>query len=262
MPSTFAHYHFGNLAAAGLEPALQEKLTYNRKLFLIGVHGPDVLFHFRPLFSNRINARGHAMHEESAYDFFKRCPALTAKSCDPEAARAYVLGFICHFALDSTCHGYIDRQVKELSVSHVELEMEFDKYLMRQQHLDPLQYDTTASLHADAHGGCVIAPFFHIRPEQATEAVASMKWFLTMFRTVKGTARWMILRILEALGKYEAFAGMFVTKKDNPKCITCNRILEEKLTAAAETARELINAYLEYEEKGTPLPERFHRNFK
>lgn len=262
MPSTFAHYHFGNLVLAGLNRELQEKLVYHKKLFYIGVHGPDILFHFRPVYPNRITAKGYGMHGENAYEFFAKCKRLVKNSCDEEAARAYVLGFICHFALDSTCHGYINGQVKTTGVSHVELEMEFDKYLMRQQHLDPMCYDTTASLHADDHGGCVVAPFFHIRSGQAKEAVASMKGFLTMFRTVRGPARWAVIQILKAMGKGEAFAGMFVTKKNNPKCIETNRHLEELLLGAVDTGRELITAYLDYEENGTPLPERFGRTFE
>lgn len=262
MPSTFAHYHFGNLVLAGLDTELQEKIVCSRKLFSIGVHGPDILFHFRPLYSNRINAEGHEMHARNAYPFFTACRELVASSCDPEAARAYVLGFICHFTLDSACHGYINRQVEETGVSHVELEMEFDKRLMYRQHLDPLKYDTTASLHADAHGGSVIAPFFHIRPEQAEESVASMKRFLTMFRTVRGVGRKAVLYVLDKMGKSEAFAGMFVTKEDNPKCAASNDVLEERLREAVPVARELIRAYLDWEEKGVPLPERFRRNFE
>lgn len=69
MPSTFAHYHFGNLVLAGLPPKLQERLAYNRKLFSIGLHGPDILFHFRPVFPNRIASKGYAIHGESAYGF-------------------------------------------------------------------------------------------------------------------------------------------------------------------------------------------------
>ena len=43
---------------------------------------------------------------------------------------AYLLGFICHFALDSRCHGYINEMVKETGVSHLEIEEEFEKYLL------------------------------------------------------------------------------------------------------------------------------------
>ena len=29
------------------------------------------------------------------------------------AALAYALGFVCHFALDSTCHPYVERYTRE-----------------------------------------------------------------------------------------------------------------------------------------------------
>ncbi len=262
MPSTFAHYHFGNLVLTGLEPSLQEKVTYRKSLFYIGLHGPDILFHFRPVIPNRICSKGHDMHRESAYPFFRRCRRLVARSVDPAGARAYVLGFICHFALDSTCHGYINRQVEDSGVSHAEIETEFDKYLMRQQGLDPMEYDSVTHLYSDRHVGEVIAPFFHIKPEYAAEAVKSMRGNLTMFRKVRGVARGALLWLFRAIGKYDAFAGMFVTSQDNPKCEESSLVLDGKLKEAIPVARMLIEAYLEYEEKGTPLPKRFDQDYE
>ena len=133
--------------------------------------------------------------------------------------------------------------------------------IRRRQKLDPLRFDSTFHLEADEHGGRVIAPFFHITPRQAREAVASMKGFLTMFRVVRGPLRLLVLQILEAMGKEEAFAGMFVTKRDNPKCAEVNEHLDGLMKGAVETGRELIAAYLTYQEKGTPLPQRFDRAF-
>ena len=43
---------------------------------------------------------------------------------------AYYYGFICHFALDATCHGYIEKRIHESGVSHGEIEVEFDRFLM------------------------------------------------------------------------------------------------------------------------------------
>lgn len=88
-----------------------------------------------------------------------------------------------------------------------------------------------------------------------------MKGFLTMFRVVRGPLRLLVLQILKAMGKEEAFVGMFVTKRDNPKCAEVNEHLDGLMKDAVETGRELIAAYLTYQEKGTPLPQRFDRDF-
>ena len=51
------------------------------------------------------------MHEEYA-DIFKHAVEVIEQSQNKSAARAYIYGFICHFALDSECHKYVEKMIQ------------------------------------------------------------------------------------------------------------------------------------------------------
>ena len=59
---------------------------------------------------------------------------------DKAAGRAYLYGVICHFALDSACHPYVEKMIHASGLSHSEIEMEFDRFLLTEDHRDPLSY--------------------------------------------------------------------------------------------------------------------------
>ncbi len=74
----------------------------------MGLHGPDLLFYYHAAKSNPVSALGNAMHEEPGRVFFERARGVVHEAKDRDAALAYALGFVCHFALDSTCHPYVE----------------------------------------------------------------------------------------------------------------------------------------------------------
>lgn len=53
---------------------------------------------------------------------------------------AYMLGFGCHYILDSTCHPYVNQVAKEGKISHTLLEKEFDRMLMYETGKNPLHF--------------------------------------------------------------------------------------------------------------------------
>ena len=69
------------------------------------------------------------MHGEKAREFFEKGMARVRKEKNP-ALMAYMLGFGCHYVLDSTCHPYVNQVAKEGKVSHTLLEKELDRMLM------------------------------------------------------------------------------------------------------------------------------------
>lgn len=48
-----------------------------------------------------------------------------------------------HFALDVSCHGYIDEKIAASGISHTEIEVEFDRMLMLMDGKDPLRQNLT-----------------------------------------------------------------------------------------------------------------------
>ena len=117
MPSTYAHRRFGTNVLEHLPDELRAQLEQNRELYDIGLHGPDLLFYYHAAKSNPVGALGNAMHEEPGRVFFDRARRVVHCEADRDAALAYALGFVCHFALDSTCHPYVERFTRESGVT-------------------------------------------------------------------------------------------------------------------------------------------------
>ena len=71
MPSTYAHYRFGEAVLQKLPLPQQELVAQHKNLFAIGLHGPDILFYYRPLFRNKLGRMGGILHERSGRSFFE-----------------------------------------------------------------------------------------------------------------------------------------------------------------------------------------------
>lgn len=143
MPSTYAHRRFGTNVLEHLPDELRAQLEQNRELYDIGLHGPDLLFYYHAAKSNPVGALGNAMHEEPGR-VFDRARRVVHCEADRDAALAYALGFVCHFALDSTCHPYVEQFTRESGVTHCEIETEFDNMLLRRDGYDPLKFSQPA----------------------------------------------------------------------------------------------------------------------
>ena len=61
MPTTYAHYKFGNEVISALPRPLQSSIENHRELFDIGVHGPDILFYYQPIKKNRVSGQGKCL---------------------------------------------------------------------------------------------------------------------------------------------------------------------------------------------------------
>ena len=146
MPSTYAHRRFGANVLEHLPDELRAQLEQNRELYDIGLHGPDLLFYYHAAKSNPVGALGNAMHEEPGRVFFDRARRVVHCEADRDAALAYALGFVCHFALDSTCHPYVEQFTRESGVTHCEIETEFDNMLLRRDGYDPLKFFTASHI--------------------------------------------------------------------------------------------------------------------
>ena len=48
MPSTYAHYRFGQDVLKALPAKYRDTLLQEEDLFNIGLHGPDLLFYYKP----------------------------------------------------------------------------------------------------------------------------------------------------------------------------------------------------------------------
>ena len=262
MPSTYAHRRFGAEVLEQLPDALQKRIAPYRELYDIGLHGPDLLFYYHAVRSNPVSRLGNAMHDQPGTVFFERARRVIRTAADRDAALAYGLGFLCHFALDSTCHPYVEQYVRERGVSHCEIETEFDNRLMREDGKDPLHFFTASHIHPGMERAKVIAPFY--QGVTILQIYDSMKGMLAVHRLLQVSSplkRWVVLNGMKAVGKYEGMHGLVANPEPNPACEESCRELEVCYQQAVPFAKRLIVEYCRDLESDAPLEKAYEHTF-
>ena len=117
MPTTYAHYIFGDEVLNILPQEYQNIIKRHRNIYDFGVHGPDIFFYYHGYKSNDVTKFGMTMHFEPAKIFFARAKEVYKTHEEKEMMMAYILGFLTHFTFDSFAHSYIERK-SELQISH------------------------------------------------------------------------------------------------------------------------------------------------
>lgn len=241
MPSTYTHYRFGQQVLSKLPENIQETIHKECELYNIGLHGPDLLFYYHPLSSNPVNSMGYGMHEEPGIKFFRSAAKKIARYKFPHAHLAYIYGFICHFALDMECHGYIDEKIAESSISHAEIEVEFDRRLMIHDGLNPITQVLTNHIRPGKRSARVISELFDgISSDCIYHAMKSYVFYNNLLLAPNPTKRELIYAILRLSGNYSEMHGLIVNYKANPKCRDSNKALALKYCSAVKKAVQLI----------------------
>ena len=159
MPAFYAHYKFGQMVKNKLPAKYQRLLEDYQDLYEIGLHGPDILFFYHPIIRHPITQIGVVIHHETGRVFFEHALTQMHRSAAEgdkmqKALWAYALGVVCHFALDASCHTYINHFEKTRRISHHEIEKEFEKYLMKKDGLDPFNWDFRQALSTNFRWAC------------------------------------------------------------------------------------------------------------
>ena len=92
MPANYAHYRFGKLALPKLPAEARQCIGRFRRLYDIGLHGPDIFFYYNPAIDTAVGQLGHSYHTHSGQLFF----SAACTKADSEAAKAYLLGVLGH----------------------------------------------------------------------------------------------------------------------------------------------------------------------
>lgn len=130
MPNYFAHLTFGGRVLDALPPALRGMLEGERAAFDLGCLGPDILFFYHPATRSPARLEGLEMHGRSALPVFRRLRAAVERRVP--MSRGYAAGFLCHLALDSACHPYVNALASQGGMTHLAVEAEYDRLLMEQ----------------------------------------------------------------------------------------------------------------------------------
>lgn len=124
MPCLYAHTLFGLSVRDRLPQPLAALLARHEAAFLAGLPGPDIYFFDRfppPPFRPHEKRTGNALHDAPADALFAQLLPLAAGD---EALLAYTLGFLCHYALDSAIHPFVDARYRGLDHTRFEMRLE------------------------------------------------------------------------------------------------------------------------------------------
>lgn len=222
MPANYAHYRFGKQVLPELPAGVQRSVQRFRRLFDAGLHGPDLFFFHSALIRTSAGDLGHEFHMESGRAFFTRACAQATS----EAARVYLYGVLCHYALDSLCHPFITRMDETGQAGHVPLESEFDRYLLEMDGKLPVHtWDHGKHVHL-TRGECVTVAGFYppATPGDIFWAIRFMAFSLRFLTRKNQAQTHKILKILN-------------------KKLVDTMIPEEPVTAFARMDSELLSRY-------------------
>ncbi len=171
MPAIVSHY----VLAEKVIDALQEScpwLSINRTAFLWGATGPDIFFahNILPWQSGKslrtLSTLLHGYDAEKIINFFASYAYIHKSSI----AMSYTLGFITHYAFDSTAHPYIVYAAEKLSqnrtvnsgVCHNEIEAALDTMYFRKTYHRPItSFPLTGATPYYRPANEVIAEMYH-----------------------------------------------------------------------------------------------------
>lgn len=257
MPSTYAHYKFANEVITLLPDGAQRAVKENITLYLTGCHGPDILFYYKAIKSNDVNKLGYGMHSQPAAPFFERAKGLVKEGGAPYLA--YTMGFITHFALDSTCHGYVESERKKLGITHTKLEVEFDRSLLCADGKNPVSQKLAGHISPDERCAEVIAPFFSLTPEEIKRSLKDMKRICNLFVCPGKIKRGIVKRVLKMVSAELPDQVMGV--EPDPVCDESNKKMLELFDSAKAVAGQLALNFAE-NINSNELSERFNADYE
>lgn len=266
MPAAYAHYTFGKKVFLALPEGIRQAVAASpqtKRLFALGLQGPDPFFFYRPFYPNRVLGLAGKIHRGTAAEFFET--ALRAQDGLSSAGLAcYLLGFACHFTLDSCCHPYIARRIEDAAaagtpVGHHQIESEFDRLLMERDGRDPLDFSPGCYLFPKGDDAAVMAGAYPgVTAAEVAEALTCMALAGDIL-----TGRTAFKRAL--IGGPLAltpFKGLMLPAAADLRCLVSNRELEALYSAAVPEGVSLLKALWARMFENRPLPERFDRNFE
>lgn len=239
MPSTYAHYRFGTELLPTLPADARRTIQRFRRLYDVGLHGPDIFFYHSPIIKTATAFLGIKYHEQTGQEFFHRV-SRAVRLEKSEAAQAYLYGVLTHYCLDSVCRPLIKEKAAE-GVSTLEIETEFDRFLLeRDGKTSPHTQDMSPHLKLTPGEYETVAKFYPPATDRfVKDCLLKMAFFVKLLATPEGARRTAITKGVTIAGK--ELAGAVMTMGPNPKCAQ----FDEELLAGYQRAVEKFPGMLE-----------------
>ena len=263
MPAFYTHSCFGERVAEQLDGQLKEMIMKHYSIFEIGLQGPDIFFFYKPLKKTFVSQYGNDLHSAPAASFFEKNAGRIGSAEERPETYSYLLGFLCHFVLDSSCHAYVEKAVKQYEIPHLEIEEELDKRLMRQDGKNPFTYPLAERIPTEYAVAAFMEPVFDsITASQIQRALKDMKRIRKFLTTESLPKQRGINYLLDHVMPERHLRGMMNQLEDNLQCEETSRILLGRFQKAIPLAAELLQDYDKTVIHGKALHPYFHRNYE
>ena len=261
MPTTYAHWRFGDKCIRMLPDDLQNIILNNRAIFDYGVHGPDIFFYYNCLKHNEVNRYGSAMHDIPYKDTLAQIKENFKKTENKDMALSYLLGFTCHFTLDSYCHGFIEKVDETMPYSHGKIESQFDRYLLIKDGFNPVTKSVTDMFHPDKKMAKVISGLFNKFDEDIIyKTLKDQKLYLNLLKDNSDIKRFFLTTAMDIAG-VPSFKDLLITKENVEELKPINIRLNKYFDMALKHYPVLADSLIGYLSDKNELNTYFKHNF-
>lgn len=258
MPTTYAHWRFGQECYLTMPSEYQSIINKYRNLYDLGVHGPDIFFY--DLRNKEISQYGGGIHKRPAKELFSRFKQTYEKHKEKEAMMAYILGFLTHFALDCYCHSYVYRKVEVSKVSHNKVEAEYDSFLMMEEGKNPNVVNRSESLKPDEYTDKIISYFFKPTIKQISYCTRMQKNIISFTLCRSSFKRSALKKLMNRINKSD-YADLICDDDEFELCKDSNQRLRKLQTKSLRDFPNLMNNLLGFFQGKNELDELFNHTF-
>lgn len=250
MPASYAHYRFGRQVLSALPASERQCVQRFRRLYDMGLFGPDIFFYYHPLIKTAAGELDNAFHSQTGRDFF----AQACTQANTEAARAYLYGLLAHYCLDTACWPYVRKQEERPAA----LAAEFDRFLLEADGLNA-PHDLSAHMKI-TRGECVTVASFY-PPATPAHVNASVHCMSRMSRFLAGKNRKRTEKLLK-LTKKQQLTDLLPPAEADEKWKRSNSELLARYSRAVKQYPILLRQLTQHQTGGTPLGEDFASPFR
>lgn len=255
MPSVYAHYRFGAAMLAKMPGDIRLPVQRYRRLFDVGLHGPDLFFYATPLLSAQTRALGKKLHRLTGRDFFSRM-SRCARLERSEAYSAYLYGALCHYCLDSALHGLIDELAGD-SQAHLRMEAEFDRYLLELDGKTPAcAQDLSPHMELKYREHEVVAKFYTgITEKDVKECLRNMAAVTKLCAVAPGKRHAALSKVAGLGGKQPL--KVLIPEQPDPEYSQLDPVLLQMYEEAAQRFPEMLLQLYSHMTYNAPLEKEF-----
>ncbi len=262
MPAAYAHFQFGQDCLKYLDGQDYRLVKKHKNLFNYGIQGPDLLFYSFFRGGRKVFKKGAGMHTLPGKDIFSDVKSIMLEGKgNNEEFLAYVLGFLCHYTLDSTCHSYIERKKEVSEISHNLIESQYEAHLMRQNGVDrPSIYPRAYLMEPDKMDARIISTFYKLSAKTIYKCMKGQRTALNLFSMENSWRRKIFSNILEKYKPKVHYNDLLCDDDELEKARDSNMRLDKLRKIALSRYQDLYKNFKLYLSKGLDLSPYFENS--